>query len=356
MFGWFNKDNTPKEDVKRELTDVQVADVWSLVDPSSSSPFAPPSISELENSYQESGVVFACINEIAKIVVKASIVASVAITTLLERPSTNQNFSQFISRFIADYLTVGAAYALKYPLNSAFTQELHVLSPSDMQIELGSFDKPFKRIRFDDGRNKYDLQPENLIMLVNGDATDPDSALKAVWNDVKVDIMRQHYQTETLKRLPYLVGVIETDVDTSKKQRDELCRSIENIVGSNILVLPRGAKMSAPGIVDSFAMPEVAASSESRISAALNVPAVTVGLKVGLDRSTYSNYQEARKSLINETVEPLLNQLSDAFTRGFGEDVEFMLDEDDIMDGSEGSDASPTQNEEDLEEEIDVTE
>ena len=43
-------------------------------------------------------------------------------------------------------------------------------------------------------------------------------------------------------------------------------------------------------------------SRESRICAAMQVPPILVGAKVGLDRSTFTNYQEARKQLWEEAI------------------------------------------------------
>ncbi|ADU50162.1 phage portal protein, HK97 family [Thermaerobacter marianensis DSM 12885] len=57
--------------------------------------------------------------------------------------------------------------------------------------------------------------------------------------------------------------------------------------------------------------PDLRATSESRICAAFGVPPVLVGAKVGLDRSTFANYSEARRSFWEETISPLLRRLAD---------------------------------------------
>ncbi|MBF6615051.1 MAG: phage portal protein, partial [Chloroflexi bacterium] len=44
---------------------------------------------------------------------------------------------------------------------------------------------------------------------------------------------------------------------------------------------------------------------EARISAAYGVPAIVAGLNIGLARSTYSNYEEARKAFAEQTLAPL---------------------------------------------------
>jgi HK97 family phage portal protein len=57
--------------------------------------------------------------------------------------------------------------------------------------------------------------------------------------------------------------------------------------------------------------PDLRAYSESRICAALQVPPILVGAKVGLDRSTFTNYQEARKQLWEEGIFSLQRRFRD---------------------------------------------
>jgi HK97 family phage portal protein len=57
--------------------------------------------------------------------------------------------------------------------------------------------------------------------------------------------------------------------------------------------------------------PDLRAYSESRICAAMQVPPILVGAKVGLDRSTFTNYQEARKQLWEEAIFSLQRRFRD---------------------------------------------
>jgi len=61
--------------------------------------------------------------------------------------------------------------------------------------------------------------------------------------------------------------------------------------------------------------PDLRAVSESRICAALDVPPILVGAKVGLDRSTFTNYGEARKQLWEEAIFSLQRRFGDAVKR-----------------------------------------
>lgn len=55
--------------------------------------------------------------------------------------------------------------------------------------------------------------------------------------------------------------------------------------------------------------------SESRICMAYGVPPILIGAKVGLDRSTFANYQEARVSLWEETLMPLQRRFRDRIAK-----------------------------------------
>jgi HK97 family phage portal protein len=57
--------------------------------------------------------------------------------------------------------------------------------------------------------------------------------------------------------------------------------------------------------------PDLRAIAESRISSAFGVPAILVGLKVGLDRSTFANMSEAREFFAETTLSVMWRRLSD---------------------------------------------
>jgi HK97 family phage portal protein len=72
------------------------------------------------------------------------------------------------------------------------------------------------------------------------------------------------------------------------------------------------------------------ARSEARICMVLRVPPILVGAKVGLDRSTFSNYAEARKALWQDTLMPQYRRLRDEcqsdLATEFGDDLNLRWD------------------------------
>ena len=316
--------------VKRAIPAAVVADVWDLLIDDVRSKSKKPSTRELEDAYSGSDLVRSVTQEIIQAITATKVEASMGVRTLLEHPNVIQGWSAFVTQFFVAYLTTGFGSVLKVPVGSAATQELHVLKTSALNRQEGTFEKPFAHLSYADGRNHYPgLQLKDLITMISpagGSATSPVSPLTSCWDVVQMDIARSRFQRAALLRLPFMVGVVETESTTSKPQRDQLQQSLKQILGGDTLVMPNGAHMTTPGLGrDSITLPGLGEQAEARVCAAFNVPPILVGVLAGLNRSTYANYGEARASFRQETITPILAQMSDAFSRGLGEEVIFTL-------------------------------
>lgn len=100
-------------------------------------------------------------------------------------------------------------------------------------------------------------------------------------------------------------------------------------------VLGQGARYERMGLsMQEMQVDELRSIPESRICSAFQVPPILVGAKVGLDRSTFSNYEEARKSFWAETLRPIYRQIADLMNLHlapeFGSDVRFEFDLSDV--------------------------
>lgn len=322
------------DEVERATVSATVQDdIWSVLAPSDE--YQRPTQCEMEIATEISSIAGPCIREISEALSLAEINSDVRTTTLLEHPNEQQSFSDLISAAIKSYMATGVAYILPKPVGGATIQSLHVLRASAVKVVRGPISDPYRSITYSDRRETLTLLEDDVvIMMAPGfmHPAEPASPLAQAWDHVQADITRSRSQKLIQKRLPYLLGMVETEEKTSKEQRDDLGRSLAKKVGSDVVVLPGGAIMKFPNasINDAFeSSPEL---DETRICAALNVPPILVGFRSGLERSTYSNYEEARKSFYQETISPLLSRLSDTLTRGLGVDVELTLGQEDILD------------------------
>lgn len=77
--------------------------------------------------------------------------------------------------------------------------------------------------------------------------------------------------------------------------------------------LQAGMDVKALGLnLKDLEFPDLRTISESRICMSFGVPPILVGAKIGLDRSTFANYAEARKSFWEETLMPLQKRVASA--------------------------------------------
>jgi HK97 family phage portal protein len=80
-------------------------------------------------------------------------------------------------------------------------------------------------------------------------------------------------------------------------------------------VVDKGTKVISVGFnLQQLEFPALRRISESRVCAAFGVPAMLVGLLVGLEHSTFSNYAEAREFFAETTCANYWRRFSDTFT------------------------------------------
>lgn len=114
--------------------------------------------------------------------------------------------------------------------------------------------------------------------------------------------------------------LIETEhaVDEEVTKRLEL-KWFQKFGGNNRgkpAFLQKGMKPHALGLsLTDLEFPDLRTISESRICMAFQVPPILVGAKVGLDRSTFANYAEARRSFWEETLMPLQKRIAQTVVR-----------------------------------------
>src|SRR5690606_38100892 len=65
---------------------------------------------------------------------------------------------------------------------------------------------------------------------------------------------------------------------------------------------------------------------DAHIATAFGIPPILLGAQVGLDKATYSNYEQARRSFYEDTMTPLWARLDDAFSRHLLNDRDFVSD------------------------------
>jgi len=155
---------------------------------------------------------------------------------------------------------------------------------------------------------------------------DPESTLggvgcfEAAAHDIQLDQDRENYLADMLDNLELPGFKIETDERLGPDERADLRAALYDRIGKGSrgksLILSGGARGEVVAPLKDLDWPGLAGMNESRICAAAGVPPIIVGARVGLDRSTFANYAEARTSFYEDTVVPFWSALQDILTLG----------------------------------------
>lgn len=285
-------------------------------------PLGIPSTTELENAYLTSAVVASCVNEIvdAVSILDLHVEGVPYLQLLLERPSADSDWRQFIADFTRRYLVCGASFVWKRRDGGALSSLIPVPTSAVHWQRDGKFVLTVEGAR----RVMTRLDLPGMMIISIKSTRKWMSLLGSAWPEIQLDSQKNNYLRTTLGNLADASLVIESTEPTGLDQRRALKDSIEHSAGGahrgGILVLPPGFKATAPGKMRDISQTGVGKTIEAHISAVLNVPSVLVGLEVGLAQMTYSNYYEARESFHAETIMPLAARIGAFLTRVLIED------------------------------------
>ena len=111
-----------------------------------------------------------------------------------------------------------------------------------------------------------------------------------------------------LKQGAFLGGVLTTDQPLQDAEAEHIRSRWRNMHGGannagDIAVFGKGISMTSySNTFRDMVFPEVDGRSEGRICQAYRVPPILINAKLGIDRATYSNYEQARKAFYEETI------------------------------------------------------
>jgi HK97 family phage portal protein len=274
-----------------------------------------------QEGYAGNELVFACIREIATSTAEANLVlydanheaiANSPLANLIAKPAEGQTQYEFLENLITHLQIAGNAYVLKERARVGVVS-LMLLRPDRMSVvpgggysyEVGGKkymipDEDIGHLKFPNPNNDfYGLSPlQVLAKQINLD-TDATTFTKAYFNNAGVPS-----------------GILKLRRKLSNQDEADRLRSAwHNKFQGNrnwhrIAILDEDATYEKMGgTLGEMEIPALRNLSESRICSALGVPAILVGANIGLQRSTFSNYAEARESFWEETLLPLYRRI-----------------------------------------------
>lgn len=303
-----------------------------------------------EAGYQNCATVFACVSLIAKTASridwiltdrKDNEIEDHLLLDLLNRPNEFEGGVAFTEKVFSYLLLSGNSYITKVQgTKSGPARYLYTLRPDRMSVIPGSWDKPIAGYEYRAGANPVIFKFEDVLHLKEFHPLDDFygmSRIEVAARDVDVSNQAKEWNKKLLQNDMRPSGVMNFENDLTEDQRAELRKQIQyrssGYTNAGNFLITEGkaswAQMSiTPKDVDwlngqKFTMRQICA-----------IFGVASELLGDSENKTYSNYQEARKALYEETILPLMDiyqsELNNWLVPIYGEGLELSYDRDSI--------------------------
>lgn len=247
---------------------------------------------------------------------------------LFRRPNSYHTMEQILIALIRDYFVYGNAY-LYINRDSNSKLELWYLPASSIQIKGGqSMNELIVSYHYRAARRVMELSTDSVIHLRAG--IDPErpayglSPLQPVLRELAADAEIMTYIVSILRNLGVPGAVISpksSDTFISSEQAELVKQLYQRRTAGDergqALVMTTPTDVHYPNVSpENLAISTLHRIPESRVAAAFGLPAVVVGLLVGLEETaTYNNIREAREAAWEECILPLQRQWSSVLTQ-----------------------------------------
>ena len=282
--------------------------------------------------YVKSEIVNACIRELAsgaasakyKIEAPAVDGGSVEIDRgplydLMNRPNPTMSWYQFIEQFVTFLQVAGNVFTYKERNRGNQVTALQLLRPDRMRIVPGTYGAA-SYIYSVDGAD-YGIPLEDMCHLAlpnpSGDLYGL-SPLQTLARTVNLDSAMTDFAKVYFQNAGVPSGLLKLKRRLQPQEEAATIRSRwrSQFGGTTnfhrVAILDEDAEYQAMASAPKdMALNDLHNLTESRICSVFQVPAILVGANVGLQRSTYSNYREARMAFHSETLEPMVARILD---------------------------------------------
>jgi len=304
-----------------------------------------------DEGYRSNVLIRTCVDEIAastaapRLVVeerRGSQVREVSeahpLRTLLDKPNRSQTQFEFLEALVIDFQVTGNYFIHKLRNGRGRPAELWLLRPSRIEIVPAATGMVKEYIFKRSASDKIILPAEDVIHEKLPDPLDDYWGLSPIvsclrsadMDDRAIDYLRAFFENGAEPG-----GLLKLKARVEKGERERLQSLWQEKHGSggwhSISVLDADADYQETGTrPDKLKLDGILDVTESRICAAFHVPPILLGTRIGLMRSTYSNYREARISFWRETLAPMFARIGEQLTLGvakeFGQNLSIRFD------------------------------
>lgn len=259
---------------------------------------------------------------------------------LMRRPNPRQGGGRFVESWVAFYLIAGNTYLEAVGPDRGAPRELYVLRPDRMKIIVGNSANPIAGYEYTAAMGKVVFPFERVLHVMTFDPLSDwygMPPLEAAFKSVDQNNAAKAWNVAMLQNAAMPSGALTTKNALTDAQFDRLNEQIKqqfsgykNAGKPLLLENEMDWRQMSVSPVD-MAWLDGQKLSAREIGLAFGVPSQLIGDN---ESSTYSNYQEARKALYQETILPLMDsfrgELNNWLTPKFGDRLFLDYDADSI--------------------------
>lgn len=285
----------------------------------------------VDEAYKKNDLVYAAVSAISGAALEAELmgmndagdmVESKGLMTL-QNPNPHQSDNEFLERLIISTLLSGGFFIHKQKDGFGNVTGLYLLDPAYMKVIPDAYAMKSGYVYTITGVEKR-LELEEVIHgIVFPDPVTPIdmmSPLVSAFRQIDTD-------NEATNHIKYLLEnrgvpgiVLSTDdvlpVDYLERLKAMIDSGYSGKKRGSAMVLEGGLKPAQLGLTPAdMDYATLRLELEARICSVLGVPPVIIGTKLGLDRSTFSNFEEARRIFWQDTICPLFKKIASIFER-----------------------------------------
>lgn len=294
-----------------------------------------PAKSMLLDVYRTNPIVRACTDEIAKTLPQARLevgtysgdewkpLATHPYLDLVYSPNRRFNYPRLIKYWTVQYKATGIGHIWKWRnrAGSGVTELWPVPSTWVEMVESHRANELYAGWRI---AGNPGVQPaDDVMVLWDNDPNNLTGALgttESVFRGIALDSEREGYLAEMLVNLKVPGLSVVTEQPLTLPQRKDVLDAMEKEVGrgrrGNILFSSGKGKIEPMNPLGDLDWPSMAMGLEARICMGFGVPPILIGARIGLERATYSNYEQARRAFYVETMASEWDNLAESLTQG----------------------------------------
>ena len=297
-----------------------------------------------EEAYGICSLIFACVREICTSLVEArpeigfeqdgiwEPVNGHQTLELLRDPNPDYDYSDLMQYIGARLLLTGESFTWKWRDKGGILRELWPLPTNMVTVQYATLSQeqtPASRlvagytVKQGGGKRPLPVAVEDMAysrFIDPAKTTGGISPMQAAIRDYQLDVERSDYLVEMLTNLKVPGVKITSSAVLTPEMRQEMRGYLHDMVGkgkrgSPIFIEGPDVDMELLSPLKDLDWPGLTSLTETRVCMAFGVPPILIGSRAGLDRSTYSNYGEARQSFYQETMIPFWRTLGATLTR-----------------------------------------